>query len=370
MRQPLEKLSKHYDDVDIGIVEQKTPTKAIQLALMETDILVIRPTMEGFVKVVYKMRDAMQQAGGIMPTKIVFDHDDNTDLVSPFSNHYEEWGTEEYKYDDMFTEQWLEENPDKRGKYFWQDGEKGLNIEANKKKHERLYIAMATCDLITATTEKLAKYWSEQSGNDSYAVLPNCIDFKHYWPDVEFAKKEVRVGWAGGSSHWEDLVSITEPLIGVMNKTGAKYVHCGQLFPFVEKLDSTEFHGWVQMPGHPYRLAMLNLDIGLIPLQPTLFNSYKSNIKWYEYSALRIPSLVANVEPYNKEIVHGETGYLYSSTEEFVEYLEMLIKDEAERKRVGDNAYQWVKENRDADQQVGLWYDAYKSIPSKIIEVA
>ncbi len=62
---------------------------------------------------------------------------------------------------------------------------------------------------------------------------------------------------------------------------------------------------------------------------------------------MKVPTLAQNTGPY-KEIIDGETGLLFDTPEEFVEKLEVLVKDPEYRKKLGEAAHDWVREHRDA----------------------
>src|SRR5262249_45144987 len=64
------------------------------------------------------------------------------------------------------------------------------------------------------------------------------------------------------------------------------------------------FVGWL-------REQRARWDIALAPLADTRFNSFKSDLKWLEYSALGLPVVASDREPY-AAINDGGTGRLVS----------------------------------------------------------
>ena len=148
-----------------------------------------------------------------------------------------------------------------------------------------------------------------------------------------------------------------------------KWIIFGTLFPWVyEKISPfrVEFHKWVGHELFHMKLGTLCADINIATLADTRFNRCKSAIKWYEASALKIPTLASNAGPYADEIVDGETGLLFSTPQEFVEKLELLVKDPDLRKRIGQNAYDWTRENRDAMKTVAPLADFYRSLVKEV----
>jgi len=100
---------------------------------------------------------------------------------------------------------------------------------------------------------------------------------------------------------------------------------------------------------YPEHLAHQKWDIGIAPLVDTAFTRCKSHIKWLEYSMYQIPTIASRVYPYfmelegRKTIVDGETGLLCRNAKEWEEKLERLILDEDLRKKLGKQAYQYIK---------------------------
>ncbi|MEM2073841.1 MAG: hypothetical protein QXO33_04765 [Nitrososphaeria archaeon] len=101
-------------------------------------------------------------------------------------------------------------------------------------------------------------------------------------------------------------------------------------------------HAWVNLYDYYIKFSYLNFDIGLAPLQDTIFNRCKSALKFYEYSIFGIPTAASNVIPYSLEC-----NYLIDNTyESWFEKLGALISDEKLRKRVAEEAREWVFANR------------------------
>ncbi len=55
-----------------------------------------------------------------------------------------------------------------------------------------------------------------------------------------------------------------------------------------------------------------NIDIGIAPLAPTIFNMSKSDIKAVEYGSWGIPSLLPRYVTYSRNFVEEENCLMYS----------------------------------------------------------
>jgi glycosyltransferase involved in cell wall biosynthesis len=119
-----------------------------------------------------------------------------------------------------------------------------------------------------------------------------------WWLNLEIIKtdhKKPRVGWAGGSSHLGDLELIFDVVKNLANEVD--WVFFGmcpeQLRPYIKEL-----HYGVDIDSYPQKLASLNLDLALAPLENNHFNDCKSNLRLLEYGACGYPVVCSNTRSY------------------------------------------------------------------------
>lgn len=293
-----------------------------------------------------------------LKTKIVIDHDDDPFNVSPMSNHYSKYGTKELKIIN-------------KGEviYEWKHGV-NMDIDENLRVMEEFKDTIREADMVTVTTEDLGRVF--KSYNPNVKVLPNCVDLKE-WNKLRIVRdnpKEIRIAWYGGNSHWEDLFLIREALKEIAEKyPNVKILTIGYKPVGFEKdyrLGQTEFEEWREIPAHPYRLAALDIDIGVIPLGVTPFNNAKSPIKWIEFSALQVPCVVSYVTPYRQiaDLDNGENAIFIENNnkEKWKEGIEMLINSVQLRQSLGERARGIVKKHFDIETQYRQWIEAYKEV--------
>lgn len=274
---------------------------------------------------------------------VILDIDDNYDIIDPLSDMYQVYGTAEVKLDN--------------GQYLWKDKEKRFSIETNKTRLEKFHEVMRKVTAIVTTAFPLKNYANQF--NKNVAVIPNAIDFELF-PRLNIQRdKEVKILWAGGSSHYPDLIEIAPILGEIMNMYPQVHLYLyGVIFEAVLKyLPRERVHSktWINADGHGYRLACVNADIGICPLKDMDFNTYKSSIKYYEYSALGIPTIAKKISPYADDITHNQTGMLYSTLDEFKAQLIELIDDPIKRITLGQNGYDYVKKYRNITSIANDW---------------
>jgi hypothetical protein len=107
--------------------------------------------------------------------------------------------------------------------------------------------------------------------------------------------KKPRVGWAGGSSHLGDLELIADVVKDLANEVDWIFFGmCPQILrPYVK-----EFHSGVPIHMYPQKLASLDLDLALAPLENNQFNDCKSNLRLLEYGACGYPVICSNTRAF------------------------------------------------------------------------
>jgi len=198
-------------------------------------------------------------------------------------------------------------------------------------------------DGLVVSTEYLKSIYDKY--NENIHVIPNSIDFRLWDKPVREVSK-IRIGWAGGANHDKDLEIMKEVIPIILER------HKNVEFMFFNgSPDFLKHYGnrvhcvgkWFNITDYPKGLADLGFDIGLAPLESNTFNMCKSNLKWLEMSALKIPTVASNVEPYKKSIDNGKTGYLCDTIMDWINALTALINSETLRKRMGIAAHKEVR---------------------------
>lgn len=92
-------------------------------------------------------------------------------------------------------------------------------------------------------------------------------------------------------------------------------------------------------------------DFGIAPLRDTNFNKSKTNNKYREYSALRIPGVFSNIKTYNTCIKNGINGLLVDNDDmSWFNAIERMINDESLRFTIAENAHNDILENYSIDR--------------------
>ena len=121
-----------------------------------------------------------------------------------------------------------------------------------------------------------------------------------WWGDLKITRtehKKPRVGWAGGSSHLGDLELIADVVKDLADEVD--WIFFGmcpaKLRPYVK-----EFHSGVPIHMYPQKLATLDLDLAVAPLENNQFNDCKSNLRILEYGACGFPVICSNTRAFSE----------------------------------------------------------------------
>lgn len=264
-----------------------------------------------------------------------------------------------------FTLDWL--RLWRKHKLIWETDDDLWNIDPANKRAAKVFTpdylrglepCVRSAHLVTVTNEHLAEQMSRF--NPNVAIVPNMID----GPLCEMLRvrnERVTIGWAGGDSHRRDLGRIIGPLHRIVRTTDAVVHTIGQDFGDILRLpEDRHWHtGWEARLIAYY--ASIDFDIGLAPIEDTIFTRSKSYIKALEYGALGIPVIASDVGPYREYVDDGVTGFLVRSETEWIDRIQMLVTDADLRERMGAAAREKARRHT---IQAGwhLWESAFRSV--------
>ncbi len=204
------------------------------------------------------------------------------------------------------------------------------NKPADIEQHLRRGISL--CDRVVVTTQALANALSDMHGD--IRVVPNMLA-PHLWTNLQPSRRgtssKPRIGWGGGTSHSGDLEIIAEVVRELAGEV--EWVFFG-MCPEALKPYIHEYHPGVPLALYPAKLASLNLDLALAPLEFHIFNDCKSNLRLLEYGACGYPTICTDTEAYRGYLpctrVYG------NSTEEWLQAIRSHLADPAASYRMGD----------------------------------
>lgn len=189
-------------------------------------------------------------------------------------------------------------------------------------------------DRFVVSTQALAEALDNMHGE--IVVRENRLPV-NWWSGLQTQRRQSakpRVGWAGGASHTGDLELIADVVRDLADEV--EWVFFGmcpdKLRPYIH-----EYHEGVAIEEYPAKLASLNLDLGLAPVELNLFNECKSNLRQLEYGACGIPIICTDIRPYREGQQAGLPVTLVKNRyKDWVDAIRMHINELDATARMGD----------------------------------
>lgn len=207
--------------------------------------------------------------------------------------------------------------------------------------HQRMARALKQSDRLVVTTDTLKEHY--QRYVPDVWRMPNCLDKQ--WSGLRLPKtpstgRKLRVGWVGAGQHKGDLELITEVVRELAHEVDWVFMGMSTdaIKPYLK-----EFHGFVSIGDYPKKMASLNLDIAIAPLEQNFFNECKSNLRLLEYGAMGWPVVCSDVFPYRSD--NPPVTRCSDDVGEWLRALRQLMQDEALRLQRGEQLHQWVQQN-------------------------
>lgn len=190
--------------------------------------------------------------------------------------------------------------------------------------------AVSMCDRFVVSTDALAESLADL--HSDIRVLPNRLPVD--WWEGRTSRRRVgrkpRVGWAGGVGHTGDLELIADVVRDLADEVD--WVFFGlcpdKLRPYV-----SEYYPGVAIADYPERLASLDLDLALAPLEQNRFNDCKSNLRLLEYGVLGFPVVCSDVLCYRGDLPVTRVKNRYR---DWVDAIRMHLSDLDATARIGD----------------------------------
>jgi hypothetical protein len=230
-------------------------------------------------------------------------------------------------------------------------------------------------DFVTVTCQNLSNYYRDKFNvpEENIVVLPNYLPrwwigevyderriINRYQEQVVKNKKP-RIGFVSSSTHFDiknlnggfdDFTHINDFIRNTKDKYQWVFVggHPQQLMDLIQD-GSVEFHQGSDILNYPREMDMKKLDLVVAPLVDNTFNKCKSNIKFLEMSALGIPVICQDLDPY-----HGYTDLLFNDTNDLQNKIDQVLKSEDDYMNIVKN-YRNIIDFGDSKSKNGWWLE-------------
>ena len=197
---------------------------------------------------------------------------------------------------------------------------------------------------------------ARKAGAKKIEIIPTVIDLERY--PVQSKKEEKTpfvVGWIGTKTTFEKHLSPCRNwLKRLQNEEPDLKVHIVGVTSEMDLGPQVRYIPWTEATEVE---EILKMDVGIMPLQDTLWERGKCAYKLIQYAACGIPGVASDVGM-NKEVtVPGETGILASTDEEWIQAIKTLKSNTELRNQMGNNARKKVEERYCIQQTWMKWQE-------------
>lgn len=193
---------------------------------------------------------------------------------------------------------------------------------------------------VSAGNEYLCKF--ARHHNNNVTLNPTTIatnSLNEIFARDKVSSKEILVGWTGSHSTLKYLLDIEDALQCIEEKyENVKFLIIANKASTI-KLKRIEFLPWRKET----ELSDLGkIDIGIMPLPNDEWTKGKCGFKALQYMAMGIPAVASPIGVNTTIINHNENGFLASTSDEWINFLSLLIESSEMRSKLGKAGKQFV----------------------------
>jgi glycosyltransferase involved in cell wall biosynthesis len=220
---------------------------------------------------------------------------------------------------------------------------------------KKISAVIKSATYVFAGNDYLAAY--ARKVNRNVIVLPTVIDLQRYPASATNSRNSVfTLGWIGSPFTVDYLKNIRLALQRFAARRTMKLVLIGS--------------GNVELPGVDVQIRewseeteveqIRGFDVGLMPLPNNFWVRGKCGFKIIQYMACGLPVVASPIGANIHLVDHGKTGFLASSQDEWVQYLEQLYNDRNLRQEMGRKGRMKIEEGYCLDKTAPRFLEAVR----------
>ncbi len=192
---------------------------------------------------------------------------------------------------------------------------------------------------VAGGNEYLCNYAKQYNSN--VVLLPTSVDIQNQHNQIKDQQvQRVVIGWTGSHStlkYLQPIISVLQKLVSTLNV---------EFIVICNKRPDFEVQGLTFIPWNERTEIddLLQMNIGIMPLQEDAWSEGKCGFKIIQYLALGIPAVASPVGVNKKIIEPNRNGFLCTSEKEWEDALTFLISNANERTRMGANGRRKIVE--------------------------
>jgi glycosyltransferase involved in cell wall biosynthesis len=169
--------------------------------------------------------------------------------------------------------------------------------------------------------------------NKNVVLIPTCVDTENVHNRIKDQEEQpITIGWTGSHT----TLRFLDPIVPILKSFAEK---CGiRTVVICNRPPAFSFPGLTYVPWNAACEIddLLEIHVGIMPLQNDLWSKGKCGFKLIQYLSLGIPAVASPVGVNINIIENGVTGFLCDSDEEWEQAFTKLINDVQLRKIMGE----------------------------------
>jgi len=243
--------------------------------------------------------------------------------------------------------------------------------------------ALQNADASFTITEALKDLMIERGVTKEIHVVPNAVDTSKFKPIKKDTKLEKElnltdntiIGYVGSVVEYEGLDDLLQALRIVKNihkvkllivGDGAELDNLKNLTKTLNLENDVIFTG--RVPHEEVQKYISVIDVMPFPRKPYMVCEVVSPLKPFESMASKKPVIVSSCGALTEIVKHNETGLVFEkgNIKDLAEKLSIMVKEPNLRKKLAENAFKWVKAERDWKIVSSKVADIYEELYSQI----
>ncbi len=224
------------------------------------------------------------------------------------------------------------------------------------KSPSKINFLIKSSDHVLVSTDELVAH--AKKFNQNLSLIPATIDVKKYQKPRPCQSRTVVIGWSGSQTTSKYLHLIDNVLRHIAQKYPVKIMVMGDDDFILDGVDIELLH-WT---AETEVANIQKFDIGLHPLPDEKWAYGKSGGKLVQYMAGGLPIIATAIAPNYKVIKDGFNGFLVKDEQEWIEKLELLIKDDMLRKQMGCNSRKFAEEHSSVEANAHKYLSIFNQV--------
>lgn len=209
---------------------------------------------------------------------------------------------------------------------------------------------------VSVGNQYLASYAAQY--NENVVISPTVVDTRHHHNQAKIHQQNTRpvIGWTGTHSTASYLKLLEHPLKWLRSEMDFEFVVISNQSPEMD-FDGLRYIPWSKQSEIQ---QLLLFDVGVMPLEDSLWEQGKCGFKLIQYLSLGIPAVASPVGVNSQIIEHGKNGFLAASAEDWVGSLKALLQNPDLRNSMSQQGRHKVEKFYSAEANRGLFFSIFE----------